>query len=63
MDDIQDQEIEGKQYLFMTTASAAGISSKELEDFIDAQKADAILTKFRELSGPNLMQRGIQISP
>ena len=46
-DDIQDQEMEGKQYLFMTTASAAGISSKELEDFIDAQKADPVLTKFR----------------
>ena len=47
-DDIQDQEIEGNQYIFMTTASAAGISSKNLEDFIDAQKADPVLTKFRE---------------
>ena len=36
MDDIQDQDTEGKWYLFMTTASTAGISSKELEDFIDA---------------------------
>ena len=36
MDDIQNQEIEGKQYLFMSTISADGISSKELEDFIDA---------------------------
>ena len=34
----------------MTTTSAAGISSKEFEDFIDAQKADLVLTKFRELS-------------
>ena len=50
IDDIQDQEI----YLFMTIALAAGISSKELEDFIDAQKADPILTKFRELSRADL---------
>ena len=62
-DDIQDQKIEGKQYLFMTTASAAGISSKELEDFIDAQKADLVLTKFRELSRVDLTRRGMQISP
>ena len=39
----------------MTIASAAGISSKELEDFIDAQKADLVLTKFRELSRVDLL--------
>ena len=63
MDDIQDQEIEGKQYLFMTTALAAGISLKELEDFIDVQKADPVLTKFRALSRVDLTRRGMQISP
>ena len=62
-DDIQDQEIKGKQYLFMTTTSAAGISSKELKDFIDAQKADPVLTKFRELSRVDLTRHGMQSSP
>ena len=47
----------------MTTTSAAGISLKELEDFIDAQKADVVLTKFRELSRVDLTRRGRQISP
>ena len=47
----------------MTIASAAGISSKELEDFIDAQKADLVLTKFRELSRVDLTRCGMQISP
>ena len=56
-DDIQDQDIEGEWYLFMTMASAAGISSKELEDFIDARKADPVLTKFIELSGGDLTRR------
>ena len=63
MDDNQDQDTEYERYFFMTTISAAGISSKELEDFIDAQKADPVLTKFRELSKVDLTRRGMQISP
>ena len=47
----------------MTMASATGILSKDLEDFIDTQKADSVLTKFRELSGLDLTRRGLQVSP
>ena len=47
----------------MTKASAAEISTKELEDFIATQKADPELTKFRELSGANLTYHGMQLFP
>ena len=47
----------------MTTVSAVGISSKKLEDFIDTQKADLVLAKFKELLGADLTRCGMQISP
>ena len=54
--------MENKRFLSMTTASKAGISQHDLKDFIVAQKADPVLTKFRELSGADLTQDGMQIS-
>ena len=58
-DEVQDQDIENKRFLFMTMASTAGISMHDLEDFIVAQKADPILTKFRELLEADLTRCGM----
>ena len=35
-DEIQDQDAQGERLLFMVTATTAGISSEELEDFVEA---------------------------
>ena len=47
----------------MTTILATRISVEELEHFMEAQKANPILVKVRELSVADLSRRGMQVSP
>ena len=47
----------------MTTAATIRISTEDLEDFVEAQKAHPILGKLRELLEADLSQCGMQVSP
>ena len=47
----------------MDMETAATIPSEKLEGSVGAQETDRILAKFRELSGVDLIQCGMKVSP